>query len=329
MPEEVTIGAVPYLNTRPLVSGLESERGVRVLLKAPSDLGPLLRRGAVDVALVPSIEYFRLAADAPERARSRYGGVADSTDQSPPSRFVALPVAAIGSRGAVGSVRLFGYTEPERLRRVLLDPASRTSNALARILLARRFNVRPHFVLSEAAESPAHHGESATCPPRRAVAGRPPDAELLIGDRALLAERPGAKWVLDLGEEWDDLVHLPFVYAFWVARADAPLERLIEILSSARDRGLAAREAMAEEAHRALGLPLASARRYLLSQVRYEFGRKEQDGLRAFHRMAADEGLAPEGGRLRFPPKPACPVGRSGPVPGRDRDSARPKRTAT
>ncbi|HUU30917.1 MAG TPA: menaquinone biosynthesis protein [Phycisphaerae bacterium] len=316
MAEKVTIGTVPYLNARPLTSGLESEGGVELLQRAPSDLGPLLRRGAVDVALVPSIEYFRLAADAPERARSRYGGVAGSSDPAPPNRFVALPVAAIGSRGAVGSVRLFGYVEPEQLRRVLLDPASRTSNALVRILLARRFNVRPHFVLPEAPESPA-------------VAGRPPGAELLIGDRALVAERPGAKWVLDLGEEWDDLVHLPFVYAFWVARADAPLERLIDMLTLARDRGLAAREAMAEEAHRALGLPLASARRYLLSQVRYEFGRKEQDGLRAFHRMAADGGLAPEGGRLRFPPKPACPVGRSGPVPGRDRDSARSKRTAT
>ena len=307
MAEKVTIGTVPYLNARPLVSGLESEGGVEVLQRVPSDLGPLLRRGAVDVALVPSIEYFRLAADAPERARSRYGGVAGLSDPSPPSRFVALPVAAIGSRGAVGSVRLFGYVEPEQLRRVLLDPASRTSNALVRILLARRFNVQPHFVLPDAAESPAVAGR----PPIRAVR---PGAELLIGDRALVAERPGAKWVLDLGEEWDDLVHLPFVYAFWVARADAPLERLIEILSSARDRGLAAREAMAEEAHRTLGLPLASARRYLLSQVRYEFGRKEQDGLRAFHRMAAEEGLAPEGGRLRFP---------------RDRDSARPKRTAT
>ena len=129
---------------------------------------------------------------------------------------------------------------------------------------------------------------------------RPPDAEVVIGDRALTAERPGAQWVRDLGEEWHRFTRLPFVYAFWMARADAPLGRLTEVLTEARDRGLAARESIADEAVRVLGLPVDLARRYLLEQVRYGFGSKEFEGLRAFYRMAAEEGLAPEGVRLRL-----------------------------
>jgi chorismate dehydratase len=257
---------------------LKDREDVALRLELPSALGPMLARGEVDVALAPSIEYFRLAAEGGERVRA-----------PGPSRgaqgFVALPVAAIGSRGTIGSIKLFGFAEQDRLRRVLLDPASRTSNALARIVVVRRFGCMPHFVMPE---------EIGPTPPR------PPDAEVVIGDRALTAERPGAQWVRDLGEEWHRFTRLPFVYAFWMARADAPLGRLMEVLTEARDRGLAARESIADEAVRVLGLPADLARRYLLEQVRYGFGSKEFEGLRAFYRMAAEEGLAPEGVRLRL-----------------------------
>jgi chorismate dehydratase len=282
MPETITIGTVPYLNGRPLVFGLDGKDGIRLRAEVPSALGPLLRDGKVDAALLPAIEYFRLAADPGERARTHHAPA--SAGRGRDAGLVALPVAAIGSRGPVGSVRLFGYTEVAQVRRVLLDPASRTSNALARLIATRRLGIQPHFVLPEKiGPGPA----------------RPPDAEVMIGDRALVAERPGAAWVSDLGLEWERFTHRPFVYAFWAARADAPLETIAALLSEARDRGLAAREAIAAEAP-SLGVPADIARRYLLEQVRYEFGPKEQDGLRAFYRMAAEDGLAPEGVRLRL-----------------------------
>ncbi len=274
MPDVLTIGAIGFLNARPLVYGLEREAALRLRLEMPGSLAALLKAGEVDAALLPSVEYFRLTAESSERARSA------------PARFVALPVGAIGSRGAVGSVRLFGYAERARLRRVLLDPASRTSNALARIIVVRRFGVSPHFLLPEAAgPSPA----------------RAPDAELLIGDRGLVAERPAAEWIADLGLEWHRFTHLPFVYAFWVARADGPLDRLAALLSAALERGLEAREALAAQAPETNGVQADVALRYLTEQVRYNFGPKEQEGLRVFYRMAAEEGLAPDGGRLRFP----------------------------
>jgi len=276
MAEPIRIGTVKFLNAWPLTHGLDGRDGVTVRSAPPSALAEMFKRGEVDVALAPSIDYFRLAAGHGERARA--GGA---------TGFVALPVAAIGSRGAVGSALLFGFTESDGLRRVVLDPASHSSNALARIIVARRFGGRVHFVM------PEDTGVAAT---------RPPDAEVLIGDEALVAERPEAKWVLDLGEEWERLVHLPFVYAFWVARVDGPLEVLVELLSAARDAGLAAREQLAARAARELGIPAETAERYLTERVRYEFGAKERSGVRAFYRMAVEEGLAPEGVRLRMAP---------------------------
>jgi len=279
MADKLRVGSVRFLNAWPLAFGLKDREDVALRLELPSALGPMLARGEVDVALAPSIEYFRLAAEGGERVR------APGPSRGAQAGIVALPVAAIGSRGTIGSIKLFGFVEQDRLRRVLLDSASRTSNALARIVVVRRFGCAPHFVMPE---------EVGPTPPR------PPDAEVVIGDRALTAERPGAQWVRDLGEEWHRFTRLPFVYAFWMARADAPLGRLTEVLTEARDRGLAARESIADEAVRVLGLPVDLARRYLLEQVRYGFGSKEFEGLRAFYRMAAEEGLAPEGVRLRL-----------------------------
>jgi len=273
MPEPLRIATVPYLNGRPLVHGLAERDDVSLSAAPPSHLGDLLRRGEADAALLPSIEYFRLTAGGGERLRGRA-----------PAGVVALPVAAIGSRGPVGSVRVFGYTEPKRVRRVRLDPESRTSNVLARLLLGRVMHLSPHFAM------PGEGGPDA----------RPPDAEVMIGDRALAAAPDGAEWVMDLGEAWDHLARLPFVYAFWTARTDANLAHLVAVLSEARDAGLAARPAIAETAAGELGLPAERLQTYLEHMVRYDFGRREQKGLVGFYRMAVKDGLAPAGSRLNL-----------------------------
>jgi len=285
-PETLTVAAADFLSARPLLAGLEAAPALRLRLEPAAALAGLLRRGEVDAALVPAIDYFRLAADPAERARRGRGAGPGEPVRSAPTRFVALPVGAVGSSGTAGAVRLFGYAEKDRLRRVVLDPEGVTAGALARLIIARRFGVTPHFVVA---------GESGP------AAARPPDAELLVGDRALAAERPAALWTSDLGEEWHRFTHLPFVYAFWAARADGPLDRLVPLLEAARDRGLQARETLADEAAPRLGIPAPVARRHLLREVRYGFGRREREGLMFFYRMAAEDGLAPEGARLRFP----------------------------
>lgn len=70
--------------------------------------------------------------------------------------------------------------------------------------------------------------------PQLAAAGRQPDAELLIGDRALIkgataqaearteaGTEDGSFHVTDLAGKWFDIHGLPFVFARWVVRKDA------------------------------------------------------------------------------------------------------------
>ena len=170
---------------------------------------------------------------------------------------------------------------------ILPVPAITSRGAVGglRLVVLRQFGARPHFVMPDDMKSPA---------------ARRPDAELLVGARALAADPPAAQWGLDLGAEWHSTRYLPMVYAMWVARADGPVERLEEILAEAAAKGLAAREAIVAEAAAKSKLPAEVIHRFLFDQTRYAFGAKEEQGLEAFLTMAAEEGLAPEGVRLRL-----------------------------
>src|SRR5262249_12314524 len=123
MDRPVRIGAVNYLNTRPLICDLETlapEAGL--VLDVPSQLADDLRAGERDVALIPVIEYFR-AGD-----------------------YTVIPGMAIASRGPVLSVTLFSRRPWAEVRRVALDVGSRTSAALTQVLFRRRYGVAPEVV---------------------------------------------------------------------------------------------------------------------------------------------------------------------------------------
>ena len=143
------IGAVQYLNTKPLVYGLAA-RGIDVAYDLPSRLADRLSAGLLDVALIPSIELFR-GAD--------YRVVSD---------------ACIGCRGPVMSVKLFFRTRPDRVVHLAVDEGSRTSATLARILLAERHGVVPRIEV---------------LPIGAGLADTSADAVLLIGDRAIGSQR--------------------------------------------------------------------------------------------------------------------------------------------
>src|SRR3954454_20237746 len=132
MAPAVRIGAVTYLNTKPLIHDLdELAPAAELVLDVPSRLAEQLRRGELDVALIPVIEYFR------------HGG------------YRVVPDIAIASNGPVLSVTLFSRAPWQAIRRVALDEGSRTSAALTQILLRERHGVRPELVplpLDRAAE---------------------------------------------------------------------------------------------------------------------------------------------------------------------------------
>jgi len=102
------IGCVQYLNSRPLIHGLDE-----VVLAHPSELAARLRSGELDAALVPVFELLRSPLD-----------------------YQLVEGIAIASRGPVYSVFVAHRGPVEELRVVTADPASLTSIHLFRVLSA-------------------------------------------------------------------------------------------------------------------------------------------------------------------------------------------------
>lgn len=247
------VGAVQYLNTKPLVHGLGGP-GVDLSYDLPSRLADRLAAGLLDVALIPSIELFRRAGQ----------------------RIVSN--ACIGCRGAVMSVKLLFRTPPDRVATLALDEGSRTSAVLAQVLLAERYGVRP-----QVEPLPIGSGADQT----RA------DAVLLIGDRALAdaAAGGGFQVIWDLGDEWCRWTGLPFVFAVWAAREGVAATDLTARLEAARDRGLANLAAIAAAEAFRHGLTTSQCLGYLRDNLHYRLGDSEREAVELFRRHADRLGL--------------------------------------
>lgn len=253
----VRVGAVNYLNTKPLIYGLtEHAPQVDLVLDLPSRLADDLAAGRLDVALIPSIEAFQ-----------------DPT-------YTIVSDACIGCRGPVFSVKLFCRTPPAEIRTLALDEGSRTSAALTRILLHQRHGLEPELL-------PLPIGDS--------LEDSPADAVLLIGDRAMHAPRGPFSAVWDLGDEWLRWAELPFVFAMWTARAGVDLQGVDVALCEARDRGLAHVEEIVALESAPLGLSRPECVTYLTQHLYFYLGEREQRGLSLFYKLAAEMGLAPAG----------------------------------
>ena len=262
MPEPVRIGAVNYLNTKPLICDLaELAPEAQLILEPPSVLADMLAAGSLDVALIPAIEYFRAGS------------------------YTAIPNIAIASRGPVLSVTLFSRVPCTAIRRVALDVGSRTSAALTRIVLHDRYKTDPKLQSLSWTQKPEDLDV---------------DAVLLIGDRAMHACLPGFPIALDLGQEWFEWTGLPFVYAFWAVREGAHLGSVAAALQEAKSRGCARTGQIAHEEAPRLGLDAGFCRRYLANILHFDLGHREQLGLNHYYQLACELDLAPRGRSLEF-----------------------------
>jgi chorismate dehydratase len=262
MQSPIRIGAVNYLNSKPLIHDLEELAPTAELsLDLPSRLADQLAAGEIDVGLIPAIEYFRAGS------------------------YSIVPNIAIASRGPVLSVTLFSRVAWPAIRRLALDVGSRTSAALAQILLEKRYGARVDI----------QH-----LPMDRAPEEVDADAVLLIGDRAMRACLPGFDHAFDLGAEWHEWTGLPFVYAFWAVRAGVDLGAVEEALHEAKQRG---RREIGRIAHReaaALDIDAGFCRRYLANIIHFDLGPREQAGLHHYYMLACELGLARRGVNLEF-----------------------------
>lgn len=257
MDTPIRIGAVNYLNTKPLICDLELlAPDAELCLDLPSRLADRLAAGELDVALIPVIEYFRAGC------------------------YRVVPDISIASRGPVLSVTLFSRKPWAGIRRVALDVGSRTSATLAQVLLTVRHGVRAE-VVPLALEKRAEDVDA--------------DAVLLIGDRAMRACLPGFVHAFDLGQVWHDWTGLPFVYAFWAVREGVELGEVGAALLEAKRRGLERVGEIAQREAPGLGLDAGFCRRYLQNIIQFDLGPRELAGLERFYRLACQLGLARPG----------------------------------
>lgn len=250
------ISLVDFLNARPLTWGLlhDPPPGVSVSRDVPSACADKLARGEADVGLIPSIEYQRIPG------------------------LLVIPGLGIAASSEVRSVLLVSKVSRERIRSVSLDPASRTSAVLTRILLARRYGISPRFVEGGGEES---------------------DARLVIGDPALKTRMSGMV-TLDLAAEWRAFTGRSFIFAFWAVREDSDPHTAERIVRSSRD---AAREKFTDlirQESAETGLSEAIVEDYLRHSLHFELDRSDFGGLELFYRLAAELSLIPGVRPLEF-----------------------------
>lgn len=262
----VRVGAVSYLNTKPLIypllnnyQNLTNEE-IDLFLDYPSRLADDLKSGNLDVALIPIIEYFR----------------------NPGYRIV--PHISISSRGSVRSIQLYTHVPIASIRSVAFDTSSRTSRALVQIWLAEKYHLHPEFT---------------SCPPSIDPQSVDADAVLLIGDAAMELNCP-ADTALDLGAVWQEFVGLPFVYACWVAREDVNLRNVPQILQCAKQLGINQIPAIAQSESQTLGLLEHTCQDYLTNHIFYDLGDAEIAGMMKFYELAVKYELAAPGITPKF-----------------------------
>jgi len=251
------IGAVPYLNTRPLIQYFldhPDKSAHRLIFAVPSQLVEMLLARKIDVAIPSAFSLFA------------FPGLA------------LVPEAGIVSYGPVLSCRIFMHVPVEGIRTVALDASSLSSVALARILLKERFGVAPVYI---------------SLPPDPQTMLARADACVLIGDPALRALLAGYE-SLDLAEEWHRLTGFPFVFAAWIARAGEDLKDLSQVLRTAKQYGMAHLEEIALREAQRLGFPPEFCQRYLTQAIRYDLGQPEFQGLACFRELCARHGIVSE-----------------------------------
>jgi len=199
--DKIKVGAVSYLNTKPLIYGFEQgmmNEEMELVFDFPANIAKKLLTDEIDIGLVPVavlplMREYHIIAD--------YG---------------------IGCNGAVASVCLFSDVPVEEIKTVLLDYQSRTSVALLKILLKEYWNISPELIAAEKGFEQSIGGTTSG---------------LVIGDRAFKQIKV-SKYRYDLGLAWKDMTGLPFIFAAWVANKKLPAD-FIATFNKATAAGLA------------------------------------------------------------------------------------------
>ncbi len=265
------LGAVSFLNTKPLIYGLEKNlfpHNFELTKAIPSSLAVELNAGKLDAALIPSIAYAK---------------------NSPTLRIV--PECGIIAHGEVNSIRMYFNKDLKSIRSVAVDISSMTSVVLTKIILAEKFEVKPEFI-------------AARPDVKRMLASA--DAALVIGDSALFKTESAGENYLDLAEEWNDMTGLPFVFAVWAGKHDALTLDDIQAVISSKNLGLDNIDAVCRDAAAEYGADFNLVKSYLTDNIQFNLGEEEIAGMRHYFELAYYHGALEYLPSLNFYPLEAA-----------------------
>jgi len=200
MKNKIRVGAVSYLNTKPLIYGFEQGRmnnEVELGFDYPAKVAAALLNDEIDIGLIPVAVIPKL------------------------KEYHIISSWGIGASRPVASVCLFSEVPVAAITHVLMDYQSRTSAALLKLLLKKYWQIDPVLIDTKEGYQDAIRGTTAG---------------LVIGDRAL-SQRKHSTYIYDLAEAWQDMTGLPFLFAAWVSNKKLP-EDFIRDFDQSTSRGL-------------------------------------------------------------------------------------------
>ena len=260
----VRIAAVSFINTVPLIDGLEDDPSINLTKSVPSALLSRLEQQKVDVALIPSIDYQTARTD-----------------------LRIIRAGAIGSLTQSLTVRIFSRKPISELKTLACDTDSHTSVFLARILLKEIYNIDPDVT-------------RITCVGN--TVSTDTDAVLLIGDKVITAkiEAPLKKFQLDLAESWRKFTGMGFVFAVWACLPQFQAEIVALTLKRTLKNNLRDIDGLVEKYALQHNWPKPAARKYLTENMYYLLDHKQLTGLRLFYSLAYKHGLIRRQRTIRF-----------------------------
>ena len=260
-------GLHDFLNAQPLLIPLlavQKEAGIEIVRAVPSALAEMLNAEALDLAMIPTVEYLRQA-----------------------DRYRLVPGVCIASRGPVSTVLLAAKVPLNEIKTLALDQRSRTSVALLQLLFGKQFPAGIEYETS--APDPVSMLEKF-------------DAALIIGDQAFSVSALQTQvTVYDLSEEWFKRTGKAFVHAVIAVRQGVTVEQetLLRI-RSARQDGLQRVHSIVENHSGRQGVEPGVLLDYLQNKIIYDLGKQELEGMMEFRDLCFDRGIIPHKRAIRF-----------------------------
>ncbi len=254
---KIRVGAVSYLNTKPLVYGVKRSSlmdEIDLIEGYPSKVADMLLNDEIDVGLVPVAIIPRMK-----------------------QHFIVSDYC-IGAEGEVASVSLFSEVPIEQVETVLLDYQSRTSVNLAKVLMRDFWKVSPKLEDARPHLNPLQRrGLEEADEFQKLITGT--TAGVVIGDRAL-QQRKVSAYNYDLASAWKKMTNLPFVFAAWIANKNLDKE-FMNKFNQANALGLG----MIDEVVKENPYEHYDLKKYYTENISYDLTADKKEGLNLFLKL--------------------------------------------